>query len=216
MKYGEQIDKFMPLVKDGSDLPCIIRRNNDKWEIDYLDLPPLRIAEYLAAAKKQDPCAVLVSGKEFSGASYPTVYDTVLIKRLNAEYDAIPPDKADLKELRALVDFFEEYACELTHEVMEHIAEQKRPLVYLDAVLPISLISNDKLTAFNYDKAEQAIKMLQYRIEKNIVERENAETDDVTVERPKPTLHDKLEAAKERANKEHPNTPPGRKQEISI
>jgi hypothetical protein len=137
MKYDEMISEITPHVREkptlenGEPLKFIIRCDNGNWCVDYLTptLTKAQISDYMRQIRCDDPAALLTCGDDFSNGSYGFVYDKVLSKRLNREFQHAEWSTRKHNELRAMVEFFDERMCEISSEITEYLASIDRPLL---------------------------------------------------------------------------------------
>jgi len=143
----------MPLVNEASELPCIIWRNKNDWNLDYLNLPQEKAEEYFEDVKLKDPCALFVTGADFSRGSYPFVYDEVLTARLRAEHN-------NSEEYHALINFLEDNIGEFSGEATDYIASLEKPLAELNEIY-LNCLNTKSL----YDKLDDAFDLLIEQVE---------------------------------------------------
>ena len=147
-------ENVMPEVKNGSDDPFIIWRENNEWDFRFLSSTDDRIADMIINEK--DPAAITAAGTDFAKGSYPYVFDKILAMRFRAEYDAkildmryranndgSVYDTAYRKELAELVDFLEDNMGELTSKAAEYLASLNDPLVKIHAHIAPKFNTND-------------------------------------------------------------------------
>ncbi len=147
MNFNELVDRLMPFVSEASELPCAVWRRDNEWQFESVNMPPNKASEYLEGIKAQDPCAVIITGKDLAGASYPFVYDSVLSSRFRAEYENMPDNAADKTELSGLVNFLEDNFGALSPETTGYLSQYDRPLAALGDMLPADVLrgGGDKL-----------------------------------------------------------------------
>ena len=165
MKFNEVIDKIMPLVNSGDkNIPFIISGQSGEYEVDFLNLKPEKVSEYLASIKEKDPLAVEFTGADFSKGSFPYVYDKVLAARLWAEYDVDFDNETNSKKLEVLANFLEDNMSEFSHEITDYIAQYDKPLASLNKMLGFSLESENSDEYYDSDKADEAIDRIENKI----------------------------------------------------
>ena len=143
MKFNELVTNLIPLVNDASDLHCVIWRNRKgEWSLDYLNLDDEKSTIYFNNIKLIDPCALSVTGSEFSRGSYPFVYDEVLLARLRAEYDALGTTRT--KEHNTLMNFLDDNMKELSSGAADYIASLDKPFAELNAIY-MNYLKNESL-----------------------------------------------------------------------
>lgn len=133
MKFNEIVNYLMPLVNNASDLPCIIWRKNDKWNMDYINLPKDKIAAYFEEVKiKDDPYAILCKGEDFSHGSFPFVFDKVLTARLHAEYKVSGASPFD--DISTVYYLLEDDISGLSNKAANYIASLDKPLTEITEI----------------------------------------------------------------------------------
>jgi hypothetical protein len=162
------IDSIMPLVKDSdSSAPFIIYKidgdTNGPWFVSY-PYPSDNIQSAFDKIRKGDPCAVMFTGYEFSRGSFSYVFDKVLSCRLRAEFDATDPDAANRDELRAVVNFMEDYICDFSATTTEYLMQNNRPLAMLADMLLVDLKSD--FFSYNESKTQEAVEFIEHQIGK--------------------------------------------------
>jgi hypothetical protein len=168
--FSAAINAIMPLVKDkDTSVPFIISRHNNEWSVNYV-AEAGKAKQFLEEVREngysgeniKDPFAVMFTGYDFSSGSLPYVYDKVFTARLRAEYDATEPGAANKDELRAVVNFMEDYIGDFSATATEYLVRYDRPLAAIADMLPIDLKSD--FSAYNENNAQKAIDFIEHRV----------------------------------------------------
>lgn len=141
MKFDKLINNLMPLVGAGSDLPCVVWRNNGDWQLDYINLPPEKAEAYILGIKAHDPCAINFKSSDYVNREYTktAVSDYVLSERLWAEYKNHIASKGINEELHSLAMFFENNLVDITITAKDYMASLHHPLAEMSKIyLPIT------------------------------------------------------------------------------
>jgi hypothetical protein len=162
MTFNELIDSLMSHVNEAS----VIWKKDGGWNIDYINIPNEKIGAYLEKVRAgDDPFAISVTGKDFSRASFPMVFDKVLAARLRAEYEAVPYGAATLNELNALVNLFEDYSGSFSSEVCDYLAAVERPLYTLYEIKPMLIWQEGSDFGYDEEKADELIEFIENHVE---------------------------------------------------
>lgn len=161
MDYSEVIEKIMPLVESGDDSThFVISKKEGEWNVDFISLLPNitflpNIAsEQLADAREQDPCALQFTGADFSGGSYPFVFDEVMKQRLNLEYENREQGNV---ALLTLLEFMEDNFAELSSEAAGYLTRLEAPLSTLRNICPFNLTDG-----IDNGKAKRMLSQIEY------------------------------------------------------
>jgi hypothetical protein len=166
MDFSGVIDKIMAEARSGSDEPLIVYRDKDgEWHGDFTQNQYGETFGWVESANEQDPFAVTFKASEYTGGSYPFVYDKILAARLFAEYHTLEPGAGNLDELRALADFLEKNIGELSSEATEYIAQFDNPLAELHKMIPENLTIGHPDEYHGADNAWKAFEIIEDRID---------------------------------------------------
>jgi hypothetical protein len=186
--FSDVISEVMPLVKDGdTTTPFIIYRKTDDtnapWFVSF-PYPAENARNALEALRKDDPCAVMFTGADFSRGSFPYVYDKVFAARLRAEYNydmqAGVFTGATYAEPYALVSFFEDYVSEFSSETLDYLTRFDRPLTFLHKLCPLNLAAGHDGRSYTQALTAEAVDQIERRIEA-LIARPEDKTTEVTV-----------------------------------
>jgi hypothetical protein len=170
MDFSGAINKIMPEINNGGNEPFIIYRDTDGYHADFTQNQYGETSEWVADAMEKDPLALIYSGKDFSQGSAAFVYDTVLAARVRAEFTIEAEagvEDDDIKELRALVNFFEDNVGSLSSETTDYLAALDKPLSELYELCPSIMRTSNPDWRYSEDLAPDAI----YYIEREIGDR---------------------------------------------
>ena len=165
MDFNAAINKIMKDVNDGSTEPFIIYRDSKgDWHSDYMQNQYGERFAWVELAFEQDPLAVFYTGKDFSKASFPSVYDTVLYDRVRSEYYIARSSGKDSDSIHALTCFFYDNVSRFSPEATDYLTTLERPLAALAEMCPFNMATgneewtyNESLTADAMDYIENAV-----------------------------------------------------------
>ena len=167
MTFSEVIEKVMHQVEGGSKESFLIFRDEKgEWHSDFTQNQHGTTFDWVKDIK--DPFAVTITSYDIAGESYPYVYDRILNERLRAEYESASFHGADLTELKALMYLLEENVGKLSSEVTDYLTLHDRPLAVLYDMAPISLISNDPYSYYNYDKVNDFVEAVEAAMQERL------------------------------------------------
>jgi hypothetical protein len=154
----------MPAVQEGSKEPFIIYRDRDiGWNVAQTQGE--NDEKTFWEIEVHDPLSKKYTGKDFSNASYPIVYDTILADRVREEWDSGMYSgllKSNRNQVKAIVDFFEDYVSAFSQNVMDYLAKQEKPLTALAEMCPINIQSYyDKDFSYNTNLIREAINKIE-------------------------------------------------------
>ena len=156
MDFSSAINTKMQDVESGSSEPFIVYRdNNGGWHCDHTQNQYGEKYDWVDDI--QDPFAVIYTGKDFSNASFPSVYDTVLYDRIRSEYYYVRESGVDTDNLNALTSFFYDNVSSLSYEVTDYLTTLERPLTALAEMCPFDLTTNYEDWSYNEALAADAI-----------------------------------------------------------
>jgi len=196
MDFNGAINKIMPDVRNGSTEPLIIYRDTSgSWHCDYTQNQYGEVYDWVEDIKAQDPRALVFSGKDFAGGSYPYVHDKVLSARLNAEYRVILSASCNADELLAFTDFLDSHIGGLSQKAVDYLTTLERPLAALIEMCPFDMRTDREGRNYSEGLAADAIDSIENAVRGRL----HVHVDKATSETKKPTLQEKLDSAKQKA-----------------
>jgi hypothetical protein len=165
-------------VNDGSTEPFIIFRDKDGgWHSDHTQNQFGETFEWVNDVMEQDTLSSMYRGADFSKASFPSVYDTVLRDRISGEYAHERISFNDNEQTRALTNFFEENVSAFTHEVTDYLTTLERPLAVLTELCPFNLATDQEGWSYNEHLTLNAIDYIERAVTERLATntRDNAE-----------------------------------------
>jgi hypothetical protein len=222
--FNDTINEIMPLVRDGSDLPFAITREDGKWNINYFSLNTtaaqeeikVQAASYLAFLRGKDPYAVKYTGADFNDGSLAFVHDKILCARFRAEYNAVPLGEVHGGEFMALLAAVEDNIGSFSQEIIDYLLQFDNPLRELYDLNPIPLWNRDGDNNEPYieDNVTEFIEAVEYKVGELIKEAEQAKlalSKERAATKKKPvTLEEKLGEAKKKAAEQNSARKDGR------
>jgi len=184
MDFNEVIGRIMPEVWEGSTAPFIIYRDKSgEWNREFTNDQYGKTYDWVVDIKETDPYTVTLYGANFAQGSFPYVYDKVFAARLRAECEATPYGEGAIVEFRAIINFFEDYAGNLSSDVTEYLTTLDRPLYTLYEMKPFSIKDEKSDFGYDEDKVDDFIEVIENYVEKVLEERENEKPVENTVEK---------------------------------
>ena len=172
--FSAAINEIMPLVKDGdTSAPFIITRDSayGDWQVCY-PYPAEKAGDFFISQREHDPFAVMYRGAAFAGGSFPYVHDKVLCDRLRVEYyeycDGDRLSESEKTKLRALINFFEDNAGELSSKTTDYLAALDTPFDALTGMCPFNMATEHDGWTFNEDLAGDAIDHIERAVENRL------------------------------------------------
>ena len=179
MDFSSAIQSKMRDVNDGSTEPFIIYRDNDGgWHCDHTQNQYGEKFDWVEEVKAQDPLALFYTGADFSKASFPSVYDTILCDRIRAEYYIARSSGKDDDNLHALVCYFNDNVSSFSHETTDYLTTLERPLAALQEMTPYNMATDYE----GYEYNPSMTKDLADRIEHEVRDRLRTQTDKIAQE----------------------------------
>ena len=164
MDFSAAVTSTMKHIKDGSDEPFIIYRDNGGgWHCDYTNNQDGEPFDWVDSAKMQDPLATEFTAKSFKKDGFTDIYDAVLINRVNAEYGITRKTGRDNDDMKALVKFFKDNARAFSPRTLEYLAEIERPLAAIIEMCPFKM-STSFIGEYNVSFAMDAIDCIEDKV----------------------------------------------------
>ena len=176
MDFNTVINSKMRDINEGSTEPFIIYRDKDGWHCDYTQNQYGEKFDWVEDVTAQDPLAVIYTGKDFSKASFPTVYDMVLYDRVRSEYYLARSSGRDSDELAALTSFFQDNIGSFESKVTDYLTTLDRPLAALQEMMPFNIATEYEGWSYDEELAQEAID----HIENEVNDRLNSYPDEDT------------------------------------
>lgn len=174
MTFIGAIDRIMHEVTNSSDEPFVIYRDcYGGWHSEYTQNQYGETFEWAEDIKEKDPFARIYKGSDFSKRTFSFVYDNVLIDRLRSELKIAFVSDENLKQLRAITNFFEDNASAFSSDTTNYLMEFDRPLETLYEMCPYDMVCASDDMEYDEHLADDAVES----IEKAIRERLNKQKD---------------------------------------
>ena len=162
MDFSSAIQSKMRDINDGSIEPFILYRDKDGgWHCDHCQNQYGQNFNWVEYIKEIDPLATIYTGKDFSNASFPSVYDMVLYDRIRSEYYIERSSGRDNDSLNALACFFQDNVSAFTHEVTDYLTTLERPLAALAEMCPFDMATKNEGWSYSEDLAADAVSSIQ-------------------------------------------------------
>jgi hypothetical protein len=154
--FSDAINEIMPFVQNGDMItPFIIfhdtQDNFAPWFVEY-PYSAETAKDALKECRESDPYAVMFTGADFDGGSFPFVFDKVICARLRAEYDAEAPGTLRDDEFRALINAVEDNIGSFSQKTIDYLLEYDKPLSALYDLNRIPLCNRDNPDGEYYDE----------------------------------------------------------------
>ena len=162
MDFSGAINRIMPDVQSGSTEPFIIYRDSHGgWHGDHTQNQYGEQFDWVEDVPTQDPLALVFSGKDFAGGSYPSVYDKVLSIRVYLESVIDIFSDRDTSRINALANFFKDNVGAFSHEATDYLTTLERPLAALAEMCPLDMTTEREDWKYNEDLAADAIDQIE-------------------------------------------------------
>jgi hypothetical protein len=162
MDFSSVIQSKMQDIRDGSSEPFLLYRDtNGGWHCDYTQNQYGDTYDWVEDTKAQDPLAIFYRGKDFSVASFPVVYDTMLYDRIKAEYYIARSSGRDSDEIHAMTCFFQDNVGAFSHKFTDYLTTLERPLAVLMEMSPFSLATDHEHWTYNENFAQEAVRFME-------------------------------------------------------